>query len=350
MIDKKEFKIFRNSQINLGSFSQFKEFNCEEEMTPIVQRLYFLMLNGDMPRGESESLYGWCGRLGLSNSTIFGIFKKHNKSMHHSVAQKISASTGANVKWIQYGNGNPFNNESDIQFSNPLKERIKLLMTAEELEKPYSFATRVGLSKGTFTGIWVEGRTSLQKKTIDKIAEATGANPVWLMTGEGEPFKEGQSSQKIDQPQTEYLIEEVRVKEKHKDNSNSSTKLDFITALDPQNLETNQDLRKLLTACYESTEGALYATYRMMDPDDKSEFILKFYKALSAEENISLDIDENTLLLAIFTIEVALYYSRRVMSPESKTELITDIYKQYDSKPEMKQQTLNEYKEYKRRK
>lgn len=240
--------------------------------------------------------------------------------------------------------------KNNSELNNPLKERIKLLMTAEELEKPYSFATRVGLSKGTFTGIWVEGRTSLQKKTIDKIAEATGANPVWLMTGEGEPLKAWESSQKIDQPRTEYLIEEIRVKEKHPDNGDSGTKLAYAAVLEPQHLETNQDLRKLLTACYESTEGALYATYRMMDPDDKSEFILKFYKALSAEENVSLDIDEDTLLLAIFTIEVALYYSRRVMSPESKTELITDIYKQYDSKPEMKQQTLNEYKEYKRRK
>lgn len=240
--------------------------------------------------------------------------------------------------------------KNNSELNNPLKERIKLLMTVEELDKPYSFATRVGLSKGTFTGIWVEGRTSLQKKTIDKIAEATGANPVWLMTGEGAPFKEGQSSQKITQPRTEYLIKEVRVKAKNTDNVDSSVKQAFKTALEPHQSENNQDLRKLLTACYESTEGALYATYRMMDPDDKSEFILKFYKALLAEENINLDIDEDTLLLAIFTIEMALYYSRRIMSPESKTGLITDIYKQYDNKPEMKQQTLNEYKEYKRRK
>ncbi|CAB1222387.1 hypothetical protein [Acinetobacter bouvetii] len=240
--------------------------------------------------------------------------------------------------------------KNNSELNNPLKERIKLLMTAEELEKPYSFATRVGLSKGTFTGIWVEGRTSLQKKTIDKIAEATGADPVWLMTGEREPFKEGQSSQKVEQPREKYVIEAVQIKPKQAKNVDSSDKLAFKTALEPQQPENNQDLRKLLTACYESTEGALYATYRMMDPDDKSEFILKFYKAILAEENINLDIDEDTLLLAIFTIEVALYYSRRVMSPESKTELITDIYKQYDSKPEMKQQTLNEYKEYKRRK
>lgn len=270
MIDKKQNKEFRNSDLNNVKFSQFKEFNCEEELTPIQTRMYFLMINGSMPRSVDESLYGWCGRLGLSNSTIFGIFKKNNKNMHLSVAQKIAVATGANAEWVQHGIG--------------------------------------------------------------------------------EPFKEVKSLQKVEQSTKKYIIEAVRIKPKQAENLDSSVKLAFKTVLEPQQPEDNQDLRKLLTACYESTEGALYATYRMMDPDDKSEFILKFYKALLAEENISLDIDEDTLLLAIFTIEVALYYSRRIMSPESKTELITDIYRQYDSKPEMKQQTLNEYNEYKRRK
>ena len=72
--------------------------------------------------------------------------------------------------------------------NNSLKERIEFLMTPEELEKPYSFASRVGLPKGTFTGIWVNGRQSLHKSTIDRICQATGANAGWLATGHGQPY------------------------------------------------------------------------------------------------------------------------------------------------------------------
>lgn len=113
MIDNKQDKGFRNFGINRVLISQFKEFNCEEELTPIQTRMYFLMINGSMPRSVDESLYGWCGRLGLSNSTIFGIFKKNNKNMHLSVANKISKATGANIDWIQKGIGEPF--ETDIK-------------------------------------------------------------------------------------------------------------------------------------------------------------------------------------------------------------------------------------------
>lgn len=107
MVDNNDINILRNSNFNCAEFSQFKEFNCEEDLTPIQSRMYFLMLNGLMPRGISESLYGWCGRLGLSNSTVFGIFKKNNKNMHLSVAEKIAKATGANVEWLQHGTGEP---------------------------------------------------------------------------------------------------------------------------------------------------------------------------------------------------------------------------------------------------
>ena len=75
MIDKKQNKEFRNFDFGTVHTSQFKEFNCEDELTPIQARMYFLMINSSMPRSPDESLYGWCGRIGLSNSTIFGIFK-----------------------------------------------------------------------------------------------------------------------------------------------------------------------------------------------------------------------------------------------------------------------------------
>lgn len=108
MIDNKENILFRNLNLKRVQFSQFKEFNCEQDLTPLQTRMYYLMINGLLLRGENESLYGWCGRIGLSNSTIFGIFKKNNKNMHLSVARTISNATGARIEWIQKGIGEPF--------------------------------------------------------------------------------------------------------------------------------------------------------------------------------------------------------------------------------------------------
>lgn len=124
MINKKQNKEFRNFDFGTVHTSQFKEFNCEDELTPIQARMYFLMINSSMPRSPDESLYGWCGRIGLSNSTIFGIFKKNNKNMHLSVAQKISEATGANIDWVQKGIGEPFE-----QQETKLLEEIKPLDT-----------------------------------------------------------------------------------------------------------------------------------------------------------------------------------------------------------------------------
>lgn len=127
MIDKKQNNKFRNFDLGSVQTSQFKEFNCENELTPIQVRMYFLMANGSMPRSADESLYGWCGRIGLSNSTIFGIFKKNNKNMHLSVAQKISEATGANIEWVQKGIGEPFE-----QQATKLLEEIKPLDTVSQ--------------------------------------------------------------------------------------------------------------------------------------------------------------------------------------------------------------------------
>ena len=233
--------------------------------------------------------------------------------------------------------------KNNSELNNPLKERIKLLMTAEELEKPYSFATRVGLSKGTFTGIWVEGRTSLQMKTAQKIAAATGSNPVWVMTGEGEQFKQDQIQQSIQQDSKPYVIQAVEIKPKKPKNQESSIDLAFKTALDIHQPEHNQELHQLLTACYEATEGALAATYTMMDPAVKAEFLIKFMQALTKVPDLY---EEQTLLLAIFSIELPLYQARQSMSLNDKVQLISDIYKLYDSNAEMKKATLSEYLKY----
>lgn len=113
MIDNEDIKVVRYSDFNYVHCSQFKEFNCEQELTPIQSRLYYLMVFGKQPRAENESLYGWTNRLGLPKSTTYGLFTKRNQNMHLSLANKLAEATGANVDWIQKGIGEPF--ELDIK-------------------------------------------------------------------------------------------------------------------------------------------------------------------------------------------------------------------------------------------
>ena len=113
MIDNENIKVVRYSDFNYVHCSQFKEFNCEQELTPIQSRLYYLMVFGKQPRAENESLYGWTNRLGLPKSTTYGLFTKRNQNMHLSLANKLAEATGANVDWIQKGIGEPF--ELDIK-------------------------------------------------------------------------------------------------------------------------------------------------------------------------------------------------------------------------------------------
>lgn len=221
-----------------------------------------------------------------------------------TVAYKLSTQKDSSGMSSQFGKNNS-------ELNNPLKERIKLLMTAEELEKPYSFATRVGLSKGTFTGIWVEGRTSLHKKTIDKIAEATGANQIWLMTGAGEPFQQERASQKIEQNCAEYLIQTQSEDIKNK-------KTDVPLSID----------KYLLTQSIETAEKALDIAKGTMTPDDKAEFISTLY----FNDNVN-NVSEELLKACISLIEQALKETRRTLSPEPKSELIIVIYNFYYDKP-----------------
>lgn len=183
---------------------------------------------------------------------------------------------------------------------NSLKERIEFLMTPEELEKPYSFATRVGLAKGTFTGIWVEGRNSLQKKTIDKIAEATGANPAWLTTGIGEPFKTW-TSEELLQRQIEEAFEQDEP--------------DLVTELDTS----------LLKQAFDTLEHALETTGRVMQPKGVSRFVATVYASLKEDE----EMDTVVLQDCILTVEEALKAKRRTMSSKAKTDLILAIYELY---------------------
>ena len=249
MTDINDNKVVRFSEFDIAQCSQFKEFNYEQEKTPIQTRLYFLMLYGYEPRGKNESLYGWAARIGLSKSTVFGIFSKGNQNMHASVAETIAKTTGANPSWIQRGVGEPFIRDT------PLYKKLE-----EQILKP------------------------LKDENLD-ISQIEG-----------------------------------------KVNS------------------------KVLEMCFEATDGALYDTFRMMDADDKADFIWKFYTALLEESDLAITVDSETFVLAVFTIELIEYYSRQKMSPSSKTILITDIYDSYHSNAEMKQSAKQDYWEYKRKK
>lgn len=70
----------------------------------------------------------------------------------------------------------------------PLKKRLSQLMTDEEKEQPFSFATRAGISSSTFHGIWTKGSTSIHRSTAKKIADATGVDVDWLHKGVGVPY------------------------------------------------------------------------------------------------------------------------------------------------------------------
>lgn len=203
--------------------------------------------------------------------------------------------------------------------NNSLKERIEFLMTPEELEKPYSFASRVGLPKGTFTGIWINGRQSLHKSTIDRICKATGANAGWLATGIGEPFQSKnplgleyqgntpQTTTGVASPVSTYKVE-VPLKDEL-----------------PEQLEPNILDAALLQQAFETLVQALKATGRVMQPKGVSRFVATVYASLKENE----DMDTEVLQACILTVEEALKSTRRYMSPKAKTDLILVIYELY---------------------
>lgn len=185
--------------------------------------------------------------------------------------------------------------------NNSLKERIEFLMTPEELEKPYSFATRVGLPKGTFTGIWINGRQSLHKSTLERICFATGANPAWLSTGIGEPFLEN----------NEIVQPSIEAEQTYKKN-------DVPLSIDSH----------LLIQSIETAEKALKVANGTMTPEDKAEFI----STLFFNGNLN-NVNEDLLKACISLIEKALKETRRILSPKPKSELIIIIYNFYYDKP-----------------
>ncbi|ESK57561.1 hypothetical protein [Acinetobacter tjernbergiae] len=195
--------------------------------------------------------------------------------------------------------------KSNSELENPLKDRIKVLMTPDELEKPYSFATRVGLSKGTFTGIWVEGRKSFHQTTVEKICKATGANPGWLVTGIGEPFTDVVPV--VQQEQT-TLVEPQIIEEEG---------LKITTAIDKAMLQT----------ALETTEKKLREQHLTMQPKPKAEFILMLYEILIDQEKQPYN--KQLLNDVIYEVEECLERLHKMMLVDKKTLLIIAIYTLY---------------------
>lgn len=142
MIDNKSFKLVRYSDYNYEDCTQFKEFNYEQELTPIQSRLYYLMVFGKQPRMQSESLYGWGNRIELPKSTTYGIFTKGNQNMHLAVAEKIAEATGANALWIKDGIGEAFT------LSENLEQPIASTQSVQPTDKPATIQKK-GLTLST---------------------------------------------------------------------------------------------------------------------------------------------------------------------------------------------------------
>lgn len=195
--------------------------------------------------------------------------------------------------------------------NNVLKDRIEFLMTPQELEKPYSFATRVGLAKGTFTGIWIKGRQSLHQGTINKICAATGADPGWLATGVGVPFPVNNYDEIINRQIDEAcqgMVDE-----------------DEIVTIE---LDTS-----LLIQAFETLDKALLTTGRVMQPKGRARFVAAVYASLKENEEMDTQLLED----CIFTIEESLKSTRRTMSSKSKTDLILIIYELYSGNASYKE-------------
>lgn len=95
--------------------------------------------------------------------------------------------------------------ENNMELDTPLKKRLYQLMTEDEKQHPFSFASRVDISRSTFHGIWTKGSTSIHKGTAKKIADATGVNVDWLHKGIGEPYSAAEQ-----QVNTKKGIEQIK--------------------------------------------------------------------------------------------------------------------------------------------
>lgn len=72
-------------------------------------------------------------------------------------------------------------------------------------EKPFSWASRIGLDKGTFSRIWNKG-TLPSGSTLKKIADRSGVSISWLLTGVGPVYIDGNKIEEISEYDEEYNV------------------------------------------------------------------------------------------------------------------------------------------------
>ena len=73
--------------------------------------------------------------------------------------------------------------DENMAVDTPIKKRLFKLMTDDEKLMPFKFATRIGISPSTFHSLWTKSASSMQRRTAEKIAQATGTDPDWIQTG-----------------------------------------------------------------------------------------------------------------------------------------------------------------------
>ncbi|MFW1857878.1 hypothetical protein [Acinetobacter defluvii] len=196
-------------------------------------------------------------------------------------------------------------------------------------ESLYGWTTSLGLSRSTAFGFFSKNNKTMHSAVAEKIANATGAYPLWIQNGVGVPFPQAAQQNRAEQVKGAF-----------------TDKIQSMPLLDIAPLQPNEINKELLEQCFDLTDGVLEATFNSMRADDMSDFIIKLYKTRLEEVNQEFNLNEENFMLAIFTIEVALVYTRHTMSPKSKAQLIPEIYEKYDSNTAMKQATIKQLEKY----
>lgn len=88
-----------------------------------------------------------------------------------------------------------------MQHKDSFSDRLQLFAKSKKI---YQADIAVGLKKDRATvNRWWNGLVTPTEKSIDKIADYLGCNPLWLATGEGEPF--------LDEKKTPYPVQDEQI-------------------------------------------------------------------------------------------------------------------------------------------
>ena len=140
-------------------------------------------------------------------------------------------------------------------------------MTDDEKLMPFKFATRIGISPSTFHSLWTKSASSMQRRTAEKIAQATGTDTDWIQTG----------AIKVDPNE---VSKEWGITEIYPANGISIEPSDY------QQPEHIKDMNPaLLIEAMTMVEEVLTDTGRAMEAMHKAEFVLRVYELLALNPN-----------------------------------------------------------------